>query len=76
VSLSRFATHECPIAGCTRQVKNENLMCWPHWRRVPKILNRMIFDTCRARDWPNYQIARDEAVRIVTLKDKGWEYDL
>lgn len=51
-------------------------MCWPHWRQVPRILNRMIFDTYAARDWPNYRIARDEAVRIVTLKDKGWEYDL
>lgn len=69
-------SHACPIPDCERSAKDGQLMCWPHWRRVPKILNRQIFDTYGARDWPNYRIARDEAVRIVTLKDRNWEYDL
>ena len=27
-------THECPAAGCTREVRTEMLMCAPHWRMV------------------------------------------
>ncbi len=35
----------CPVKGCTAHAKRNQLMCWPHWRRVPKPLNRAVFDT-------------------------------
>ncbi len=35
----------CPVSGCTRHAKPGQLMCLPHWRRVPKALNRAVFDT-------------------------------
>lgn len=37
--------HACAIPGCKAGAKIGQLMCWPHWRRVPKALNRAVFDT-------------------------------
>jgi hypothetical protein len=31
-------SHECPAAGCTRNVGQHMLMCRPHWFMVPKPL--------------------------------------
>ena len=69
-------SHACPIDGCTRPAKDGQLMCWPHWRRVPKELNRAIFDTYQRRAWDEYRVNRDEAIRIVNFKESGREYDL
>lgn len=68
--------HPCPIDGCERPAKDGQLMCWPHWRRVPKELNRAIFDTYRRRAWSEYRVNRDESIRIVNFKESGREYDL
>lgn len=66
-------SHPCPINGCTRPAKDNQLMCWPHWRRVPKALNKAIFETyriaSRTRDWTEYRSNRDEAIRIVNDKE-------
>lgn len=40
-------SHACPIANCKTPAKDEHLMCWPHWRRVPKFLNGAVFETYR-----------------------------
>lgn len=71
-------SHACPIENCIRPAKDGQLMCWPHWRRVPRILNRVVFETYRnlRADPEAYRRARDEAIRIVNLKERGWEYDL
>jgi hypothetical protein len=37
---------ECPVQDCKRSRKNEHLMCWPHWRRVPRFMQRAVWDTC------------------------------
>jgi hypothetical protein len=39
-------SHACPIPDCERPAKDGQLMCWPHWRRVPRALNKAIFATC------------------------------
>jgi hypothetical protein len=62
-------SHPCPIKGCTTPAKDEQMMCWPHWRRVPKALNRAIFETYRSRSWEEYGANRDEAIRIVNEKE-------
>lgn len=66
-------SHPCPIDGCTRLAKDGQLMCWPHWRRVPKPLNRAVFETYRnlRRDPETYRQARDAAIRIVNEKEAG-----
>ena len=65
--------HPCPVAGCPRHAKPHQLMCWPHWRRVPKFLNRMVFDTyaTMGRDPEAYRQARDAAIAAVEDKERG-----
>jgi hypothetical protein len=66
-------SHLCPVAGCTRQAKDQQLMCWPHWRRVPKALNHAVFETFRAlRSNPaGYRQARDAAIAAVEEKERN-----
>lgn len=74
----------CPIAGCEAHAKPGQLMCWPHWRRVPKALNRAVFDTfadlqAARRNDPGgqrmsevtdaYRQARDAAIDAVNTKE-------
>lgn len=61
---------DCPIPGCTRQPKPYQLMCWPHWRRVPKALNKAIFHTYEHGPIPDYRANVAEAIRIVTEKER------
>jgi len=65
----------CPVAGCEAHAKPGQLMCWPHWRRVPKALNRAVFDTFA--EWErdprhdthrSYRQARDAAIAAVNEK--------
>jgi len=61
----------CPIKGCTTRAKPNQLMCWPHWRRVPKALNHAVFETYRnmANDVSAYRSARDAAIEAVEAKE-------
>ena len=65
-------SHPCPIAHCRRQAKDGQLMCWPHWRRVPRALNHAVFDTFRnlRSDPAAYRQARDAAISAVEEKEK------
>ena len=38
----------CPVPGCTRTAGQGKLMCWSHWRRVPKRLQSAVYRTYRA----------------------------
>lgn len=74
-------SHACAIPGCDRPAKDGQLMCWPHWRRVPRALNYAVFSTYRDLGrFPGagerYRIARDAAISAVVAKENGWEYDL
>lgn len=61
----------CPVRGCIAHAKPRQLMCWPHWRRVPKALNRAVFDTfANLRGDPAaYRQARDAAIAAVEEKE-------
>lgn len=70
----------CPVKGCTAHAKPNQLMCWPHWRRVPKPLNHAVFDTYRnlRSDPAAYREARDAAIAAVEAKEAderltGWD---
>lgn len=71
-------SHACAIPGCDRPAKDGQLMCWPHWRQVPRALNHAVFDTYRnlRNDTGAYRQARDAAISAVVAKERGWEYDL
>jgi hypothetical protein len=69
-------THPCPIKRCTAPANDGQLMCWRHWRMVPKILNQAVWGTyrnLRTDPW-SYRAARDAAIEAVELKER--EYDL
>lgn len=41
----------CPVAGCKGIRRDSSmLMCWPCWRRVPKLLKNAVWDA-----WNSYQ---------------------
>ncbi len=37
-------THECPAAGCTREVSISMLMCRSHWYMVPAPLRTAVWN--------------------------------
>ncbi len=39
--------HHCHARGCARAVPPEMLFCYPHWRRVPKNIQRAVWATYR-----------------------------
>ncbi len=47
-------------------------MCWPHWCRVPKILNRAVFAAYHnlRYDPSAYRKVRDEAIAAVVDKER------
>jgi len=61
--------HPCRIPGCPRQAKDGQLMCWPHWRRVPRALNRAIFETWADGPADAYRANVREAVRVIQAKE-------
>lgn len=40
---------KCPIAGCPRERGAAMLMCGPHWRKVPRNLQRAVYATWKNR---------------------------
>ncbi len=62
-------SHACAIPGCTRPAKDRQLMCWPHWRRVPKALNRAIFDTYARGPVESYRANVAEAIQVIQGKE-------
>ena len=39
--------HHCHARGCTAAVKPELLMCWNHWKRVPKNIQSAVYQHYR-----------------------------
>jgi len=74
--MTKPTGNPCPVAGCTAHAKPQQLMCWAHWRRVPKALNRAVFDTFAdmrsdksADTMRAYRQARDAAIDAVNTKE-------
>jgi hypothetical protein len=66
-------SHPCPIANCERQAKDGQLMCWPHWKRVPRAINHAVFDTFRNEGVRSegYRQARAAAIGAVEEKERN-----
>ena len=52
--------HHCHARGCTVQVKPELLMCWNHWKQVPRNIQQAVYqhyrpgqcnDKCISKEW-------------------------
>lgn len=64
-------SHPCAIPNCERKAKDQQLMCWPHWRRVPRALNKAIFHTYDHGPIADYRANVAEAVRVVQEKEQA-----
>jgi len=42
---AKAPAHTCHAEGCTKTVPPRMLMCLPHWRMVPRELQRQVWDT-------------------------------
>lgn len=67
-------THRCAAPECSKTVHGDVLMCFPHWRAVPKAEQRAVTRSWRAFSAdPFDQAARDDyntarAAAIATLE--------
>lgn len=51
-------THRCHARGCSTPVRPELLMCYPHWRKVPPRLQRLVWATYRPGQCDDKQPSR------------------
>lgn len=58
------ANHPCPAEGCTKEAKPGQLMCWPHWKGLPRVIQNAVNATWRnvRREPDAYRIAREKAL--------------
>lgn len=68
--------HQCPVAGCKKRVRNEYLMCAPHWRQVPAEVQAAVWEGYRRGQRAGqfdeqYLTARAAAVDAVNAKEAG-----
>lgn len=68
-------THRCPARGCTRDVRDDLLMCGSHWRMVPATAQARVYrayDNGRGRDSAELLTAQAAAILAVnTQLDAG-----
>lgn len=69
-------SHTCHAKGCTANCKPEYLMCWNHWRRVPRRVQAAVYryyqeGQCDLQPSPSreWHIAADAAIAAVALKE-------
>jgi hypothetical protein len=64
-------THECPAAGCPREVSIDMLMCPGHWYMVPKALRTAVWnawDDGAGTGTAQHTAAINSAIRSVNEK--------
>jgi hypothetical protein len=68
--------HRCPIHGCAQVVPYRQLMCAAHWSKVPKDLQKQVYDAWRVAgrstvDRTRHMDLAREACRIVDNEVRG-----
>lgn len=67
--------HRCHARGCTKPVKPEMLMCFAHWRMVPRLIQRAVWmhyreGQCDDKDPSElWHVAADAAIGAVARKE-------
>lgn len=63
--------HKCAAtgAGCNAEVPTEMLMCWKHWRMLPRGMQLEIFRTAKLIERSEYRVLVAQAIRLVTEKE-------
>jgi hypothetical protein len=57
--------HTCHARECEKTVKPELLMCGRHWRMVPRVIQRAVWDTYRPRPSAAWHKAASAAIGYV-----------
>lgn len=61
---------DCPVPKCEKHRHPNQLMCLAHWRRVPKVNQKAVWDTYAAGPRTlNYCLAADDAIAAVAAKE-------
>jgi hypothetical protein len=55
--------HTCPISSCTTDVEYGKLLCVPHWRMVPRPLQKALYRTWRGR-YGSLSLAHTTAMQL------------
>ena len=62
----------CRVPGCVERIPTDKLMCYAHWKQVPKPLQKRIYSTWAmlrqahsSRAVAAYTSTRDEAIAVV-----------
>jgi hypothetical protein len=69
-------SHTCHAYGCNANVRPEMFMCFAHWRRVPKDMQKRIWATYRPGQCddkhitPAYGRAAQDSIRAVASKER------
>lgn len=71
-------THKCAVPHCERLVPLKMLMCFSHWKKVPKHLQSDIWRTYRpgqendlSKLTCEYRFAMQAAIKAVVDKERG-----
>lgn len=65
--------HCCHATGCNTYCAPEKLMCWPHWRLVPSVIQSAVYRHYRAGQCDDmnpsekWHVAADAAIGAVAL---------
>lgn len=68
-------SHHCHAVGCPTYCKPELLMCFRHWRMVPKHLQKLVWEFYRPGQCNDMRISREwhlsatRAINAVALKE-------
>lgn len=63
--------HQCPVEGCRQLLPNAKLMCFDHWRKVPKALQEAVYaayDDGAGVGTDALAVAQDAAIQAVENK--------
>lgn len=67
----------CYAAGCDKKIRRDLLMCWDHWKHVPRRLQDDVYSTLNhwreGGSYLPYQLAILEAQLAIAERDKKSE---
>ena len=75
-SQNRAEAHHCHATGCTTHCKPEWLMCYRHWKMVPRTLQQAVWAAYRPgqcddmRPSPEWFVAADAAIKAVFERER------
>lgn len=61
--------HFCAATGCHQVISVRFLMCWPHWKKLPRALQRDIWRTSRHADRSEYNWHVDQAIQAIVERE-------